>query len=134
MLAEAEKYKEEDEAEAERIQAKNGLESYAYSLRNTLSDEKVGEKLDAGDREKLKKAIDETVEWLDNNTTATKDEFESQQKELEGTANPIMMKFYQSQGGAPPGGMPGAPGGFPGAGGAPPPAGHDDGPQVEEVD
>lgn len=134
MLAEAEKYKEEDEAEAERIQAKNGLESYAYSLRNTLSDEKVGEKLDAGDLEKLKKAIDETVEWLDNNTTATKDEFESQQKELEGTANPIMMKFYQSQGGAPPGGMPGAPGGFPGAGGAPPPSGHDDGPQVEEVD
>ncbi|KAH0609415.1 uncharacterized protein H6S33_012901 [Morchella sextelata] len=131
MLAEAEKYKEEDEAEAARISAKNSLESYAYSLRNTLSDEKVGEKLDAGDKEKLKKAIDETVEWLDNNNTATKDEFESQQKELEGTASPIMMKFYQSQGGAPGGGMPG--GGFPGAGGAPP-AGGDDGPQVEEVD
>jgi L1 cell adhesion molecule like protein len=133
MLAEAEKYKEEDEAEASRIQAKNGLESYAYSLRNTLSDEKVEEKLDAGDKEKLKSAIDDTVEWLDNNTTATKDEFESQQKELEGVANPIMMKFYQSQGGAPPGGMPGA-GGFPGAGGAPPSGGGDDGPQVEEVD
>lgn len=72
MLAEAEKYKEEDEAEAARISAKNSLESYAYSLRNTLSDEKVGEKLDAGDKEKLKKAIDETVEWLDNNNTATK--------------------------------------------------------------
>jgi len=72
MLAEAEKYKEEDDAEASRIQAKNGLESYAYSLRNTLGDEKVEEKLDAGDKEKLKKAIDETVEWLDNNTTATK--------------------------------------------------------------
>jgi len=140
MLAEAEKYKEEDEAEASRIQAKNGLESYAYSLRNTLGDEKVEEKLDAGDKEKLKKAIDETVEWLDNNTTATKDEFESQQKELEGVANPIMMKFYQSQGGAPPGGMPGAggfpggAGGFPGAGGAPSHGGGDDGPQVEEVD
>ncbi|KAG0136082.1 heat shock protein 70 family [Tuber indicum] len=133
MLAEAEKYKEEDEAEASRIQAKNGLESYAYSLRNTLSDEKVEEKLEAGDKEKLKSAIDDTVEWLDNNTTATKDEFESQQKELEGVANPIMMKFYQSQGGAPPGGMPGA-GGFPGAGGAPPSGGGDDGPQVEEVD
>jgi len=130
MLAEAEKYKEEDEAEAARIQAKNGLESYAYSLRNTLSDEKVDEKLDSSDKDKLKKAIDSTVEWLDNNTTASKDEFESQQKELEGIANPIMMKFYQGQGGAP-GGMPGA-GGFPGAGA--PPSGGDDGPQVEEVD
>ncbi|CCX06963.1 heat shock protein 70 family [Pyronema domesticum] len=137
MLAEAEKYKEEDAAEAERISAKNALESYAYSLRNTLSDEKVGDKLDADDKAKLTKAIDETVEWLDSNTTATKDEFESQQKELEGVANPIMMKFYQSQGGAPggmPGGMPGGPGGFPGAGAGGPPGASDDGPTVEEVD
>jgi L1 cell adhesion molecule like protein len=140
MLAEAEKYKEEDSAEAERIQAKNALESYAYSLRNTLSDEKVGDKLDAADKEKLNKAITEAVEWLDNNTTATKDEFESQQKELEGVANPIMMKFYQSQGGAPGGaGMPG--GGMPGGPGfGAPPGGFgagnatDDGPTVEEVD
>jgi len=132
MLAEAEKYKEEDEREAARISAKNGLESYAYSLRNTLSDEKVDEKLDASDKEKLKKAIDETVDWLDHNTTATKEEYEDRQKELEGVANPIMMKFYQASGGAPPGGMPGA-GGFPGAGG-PPGAGGDDGPTVEEVD
>ncbi|KAK6502964.1 70-kilodalton heat shock protein, variant 2 [Arthrobotrys musiformis] len=126
MLAEAEKYKAEDEAEAGRIQAKNQLESYAYSLRNTLSEPAAQEKLDAADKETLKKAIDETVEWLDNNTTATKDEFESKQKELEGVANPIMMKFYGA-GGAPPGGMPGAAGGAPHAGG-------DDGPTVEEVD
>lgn len=132
MLAEAEKYKEEDEKEASRISAKNALESYAYSLRNTLTDEKVDEKLDASDKEKLKKCIDETVDWLDHNTTATKEEYEDRQKELEGVANPIMMKFYQSTGGGPPGGMPG--GGFPGAGGAAPSAGGDDGPTVEEVD
>ncbi|RPB26270.1 heat shock protein 70 [Terfezia boudieri ATCC MYA-4762] len=131
MLSEAEKYKEEDERETARISAKNSLESYAYSLRNTLSDEKVDEKLDASDKEKLKKAIDETVDWLDHNTTATKEEYEDRQKELEGVANPIMMKFYQSTGGPPPGGMPGA-SGFPG--GAPPGAGGDDGPTVEEVD
>merc|ERR1712137_153255 len=130
MLAEAEKYKAEDEAEASRISAKNGLESYAYSLRNTLSDSKVDEKLDAGDKEKLKSEIDKTVAWLDDNQTATKDEYESQQKELEGVANPIMMKFYGAGGeGGMPGGMPGAPGGAPGGA-----AGHDDGPTVEEVD
>ncbi|KAF3113097.1 70-kilodalton heat shock protein [Orbilia oligospora] len=125
MLAEAEKYKAEDEAEAGRIQAKNQLESYAYSLRNTLSETAAQEKLDAADKETLKKAIDETVDWLDNNTTATKDEFESKQKELEGVANPIMMKFY---------GAGGAPGGVPGAAGGAPHAGGDDGPTVEEVD
>jgi len=132
MLAEAEKYKAEDEAESSRIQAKNGLESYAYSLKNTLSDSKFEEKLAADDKEKLKAKIDETVTWLDDNQTATKDEYESQQKELEGVANPIMMKAYQD-GGAP-GGMPGGPGGFPGAGGPAGGASHDDGPTVEEVD
>ncbi|KAK5196801.1 Hsp70 chaperone [Exophiala xenobiotica] len=140
MLAEAEKYKAEDEAESGRISAKNGLESYAYSLKNTLSDSKVDEKLDASDKEKLKAEIDKTISWLDENQTATKDEYESQQKELEAVANPVMMKFYGAAGGEggmpggmPGGGMPGGPGGFPGAGGA---AGHggDDGPTVEEVD
>jgi L1 cell adhesion molecule like protein len=133
MLAEAEKYKEEDEAEAGRIAAKNGLESYAYSLKNTLSDAKVDEKLDADDKAKLKAEIDKTVAWLDESQQATKEEYEEHQKELEAVANPLMMKFYGSSGdagGGMPGGMPG--GGFPGAGGAG--ATHDDGPTVEEVD
>ena len=138
MLAEAEKFKEEDEAEAGRVSAKNGLESYAYSLRNTLSDSKVDEKLDASDKETLKAEIDKIVAWLDENQQATKEEYEEHQKELEGVANPIMMKFYGA-GGAPPGGPGGAPGGFPGGapGGFPGGAGgaHDnDGPTVEEVD
>jgi len=94
MLSEAEKYKEEDEAEASRIGAKNGLESYAYSLKNTISDPKVEEKLPADDKEKLQAKINETVEWIDSNTTATKEEYESQQKELEGVANPIMQVAY----------------------------------------
>ena len=137
MLAEAEKYKAEDEAEAARIAAKNALESYAYSLRNTLSDSKVDEKLDAGDKEKLNAEITKVVQWLDENQQATKDEYESQQKELEGVANPIMMKFYGAGGeGGAPGGFPGgAPGGFPGgAPGGAAGAGGDDGPTVEEVD
>ena len=134
MLAEAEKFKDEDEAEAKRVAAKNGLESYAYSLRNTLSDPKVDEKLDAADKEKLKSEIDKIVAWLDESQQATREEYEEHQKELEAVANPIMMKFYGA-GGAPggmPGGMPGGAGGFPG--GAPGGGHSDDGPTVEEVD
>ncbi|GAO16225.1 hypothetical protein UVI_02000080 [Ustilaginoidea virens] len=137
MLSDAEKYKEEDEAEGRRVAAKNGLESYAYSLRNTLSDSKVDEKIGAEDKEKLTKEIDRIVAWLDDSQQATREEYEEHQKELEAVANPIMMKFYQGEGGAPggmPGGMPGGPGGFPGAGGAHGGAGGDDGPTVEEVD
>jgi len=135
MLSEAEKYKAEDEAETSRIQAKNGLESYAYSLKNTLGDSNVEGKIPAEDKEKLTTKINEVVEWIDSNQTATKDEYESQQKDLESVANPIMTAFYQQSGGAPGGGMPGGgmPGGMPGQGGAPG-AGGDDGPTVEEVD
>lgn len=147
MLAEAEKYKAEDEAEAGRIGAKNGLESYAYSLRNTLSDDKVSEKLSAEDKEKLKTETDNVVAWLDDNQTATTEEYQDKQKELEGVANPIMVKMYGGgEGGGMPGGMGGMPGGMGGMGGMPGGMGggmpggpggaphQDEGPSVEEVD
>ncbi|KAJ3353027.1 70-kilodalton heat shock protein [Entophlyctis luteolus] len=131
MVSEAEKYKADDEAAAERIQAKNGLESYAYNLRNTTQDEKLAEKLTADDKTKLNAAIDDAIKWLDSNQEAGKDEFEHKQKELEAIANPIMMKVYGGAGGVP-GGMPGgAPGGFPGGAA---PGQPDVGPTVEEVD
>jgi len=135
MVNDAEKYKAEDAKVAERVAAKNGLESYAYSLRNTLQDEKIASHIDSGDKDKLNKAIDETIEWLDHNQEATKEEYESRRKELEGVSNPIMTKMYQQAGagGAAPGGFPGAaPGGFPGAGAGN--AGSNNGPTVEEVD
>ena len=133
MLAEAEKYKAEDEAAAARIQAKNGLESYSYNLRNTITGE-LKDKLDAADKEKLEKAVNDTISWLDASQEASKEEYEERQKELEAVSNPIMQKLYaQGGGGGAPGGFPGgAPGGFPGAGaGGPPP---DNEPHVEEVD
>ncbi|KAG7193074.1 70-kilodalton heat shock protein [Scheffersomyces spartinae] len=131
MVNEAEKFKDEDEKEAKRVQAKNGLESYAYSLKSSLSDDQFKEKLEASDVEAVTKAADETIEWLDSNQTATEEEFTDKQKELEGVANPIMAKAYQA--GAAPGGAGAAPGGFPGAApGAAAPG--NDGPTVEEVD
>ncbi|KAI8871990.1 HSP70-domain-containing protein, partial [Ramicandelaber brevisporus] len=139
MVSDAEKYKAEDEAVAARVSARNGLESYAYNLRNTLNDEKAAAAMDAADKEKLQSAVDDTIKWLDASHEASKEEYESQQKELESVANPIMQRFYQSAGGAGgAGGMPGGmPGGFPGSGPAPGSAGAaggGDGPTIEEVD
>ncbi|CAN3366796.1 heat shock protein Ssa2p [Diutina catenulata] len=125
MVSDAEKYKEEDEAEAARVQAKNGLESYAYSLKTTLDSEETKSKLDAADVETVTKAANETIEWLDNNQTGTTEEYADKQKELEGVANPIISKIYAA-GGAP-GGMPG---GMPGGAPEETPSG----PTVEEVD
>ncbi|KAI0709469.1 heat shock protein HSS1 [Earliella scabrosa] len=134
MVQEAEKYKQEDEEATARISAKNGLESYSYNLRNSLSDEKLADKFDPADKKKLEDAVNAAISWLDSSQEASKEEYEEHQKELEAVANPIMQKLYASAGGAP-GGFPGgpggaAPGGFPGGASA----GGEDGPSVEEVD
>merc|ERR1712086_480458 len=124
--------KAEDEANKSKIEAKNGLENYCFTMRNTLQEEKLKEKFEGDDKDKIEKAVQETLDWLDKNQLAEKDEFETKQKELEGVVNPIMMKVYQAAGGGgmpEGGGMPGGGGGF--DGGAP---GGASGPTVEEVD
>ena len=128
MVQEAEKYKAEDEEHKKKIEAKNGLENYAYNMKNTMNDENVGGKIDADDKSKIMAAVEETISWLDGNQTAEVDEFEDKLKELEGICNPIISKMYQGAGGAAPdmGGM-GGDAGAEGPGAAP-------GPKIEEVD
>jgi len=142
LVQEAEKYKAEDEAHKKKVDAKNGLENYAYNMKNTISDEKVADKIDPEDKKKIETAIEETISWLDNNQLAEIDEFEDKTKELEGLCNPIIQKMYAAAGGAPggaPGGMPGGmpdmgAGGMPDMGGAAPSGGAGAGPKIEEVD
>ncbi|KAF0561683.1 hsp71-like protein [Gigaspora margarita] len=79
MVADAEKYRADDEKVAQRIQARNGMESYVYNLRSTLQE--------------LENVIQEAITWLENNQEAEKEEYEHKQKSLEKTANPIMIKL-----------------------------------------
>jgi len=139
MVKEAENYKKQDEEAKDKVEAKNKLENYAYSVRNSINDEKLKDKIPASDRSAIESAVESTIKWLDANQGASKSEFDAKIKELENTVNPIMTKLYQSAGGAPgAGGFPGAEGGFPGGGfpgGAPGGAGgSSSGPTVEEVD
>eukprot|EP00162_Nutomonas_longa_P016107 comp22482_c0_seq4/m.55728 comp22482_c0_seq4/g.55728 ORF comp22482_c0_seq4/g.55728 comp22482_c0_seq4/m.55728 type:complete len:658 (-) comp22482_c0_seq4:93-2066(-) len=138
MVNEAEKHKAEDEEARKKVEARNSLENYAYSIRNTAREHK--DKLGA-DAQKLEDATKDVVAWLDSNTQAEVEEYEHKQKELEEACNPILTKFYQQAGGAPggegmPGGFPGggfpggAPGGAPGGGAG----GSGKGPKIEEVD
>jgi len=140
MVQEAEKFKAEDDANKNRVESKNGLENYCYSLKSSISAEEVKDKIPEDDKKKLEDKIEETIKWLDANQSAEKEEYEDKQKELEGIALPIL----QAMGG----GMPGAPGGMPGAGGmpdmsgmggmpgagAPPAADPASGPTIEEID
>eukprot|EP01108_Squamamoeba_japonica_P007171 TRINITY_DN596_c0_g3_i2.p2 TRINITY_DN596_c0_g3~~TRINITY_DN596_c0_g3_i2.p2 ORF type:complete len:111 (-),score=43.34 TRINITY_DN596_c0_g3_i2:33-365(-) len=109
----------------------------AFSLKNSLNDEKVADKIDAGDKTKLQAKIDETIAWIEANPTAEAGEYDAKKAELEAISAPIFQKLYGAAGGAE-GGMPGGmPGGFPGGaapGGAPEGGAPDGGISIEEVD
>ena len=127
MVADAEKYKKDDELQKDRISSKNSLESYCFNMKQTIEDEKLSAKIGADDKKKIMDACDEALKWLDSNQTGEKEEFEHKLKEVEKICAPIVTKLYQEAGGMP-GGMPGA-GGAPGAA-----AGGAGGPKIEEVD
>jgi len=102
MVKEAEEFADEDKKVQGKINARNGLESYLYNLKNTLNDEEKGisEKIEAAEKTELVSLIDETLDWLEENPEAEADDYSAKQKEVEQVANPIMKKVYQN-GGAP---------------------------------
>merc|ERR1712023_290292 len=67
MVRAAEEYAEEDKKVKERIDARNGLESYLYNIKNMLDDDEKGlsDKLSASDKKELEETIEEAIEWLD---------------------------------------------------------------------
>jgi len=104
MIRVAEEMKEEDEAARARVGAKNDLEGFVYNIRNTLNDpeKKVAEKLSEDEIQKLKDAVEEGMDWIEANLSATVEEFQEKKKELEQIVQPIFGKIYGgAQGGAP---------------------------------
>ncbi|XP_023730464.1 heat shock 70 kDa protein [Lactuca sativa] len=127
LVQEAERYKAEDEEVKKKVDARNALENYAYNMRNTVRDEKFASKLAAEDKQRIEKAVDDGLEWLEKNQLAEVDELDDKLKELEGLCNPIIAKMYQAgDGGDVPMGEGRANGGAGASGGA--------GPKIEEVD
>jgi L1 cell adhesion molecule like protein len=98
MLKEAEKYKEEDEANKARIEAKNNLENLCFRMKSTIGDANV--KIPAEEKDKVADKVKETLEWLDANQLATKEEFEYKESELTKVVNPIISSMYGEAAGA----------------------------------
>jgi heat shock 70kDa protein 1/2/6/8 len=141
MVNEASRFEADDKKQRERVDAKNGLENYAYSMKNTLNEPNLQGKLDPSDKKAIEDAVEGAVQWLQSNQEASKEEYEHHQKELEAKCSPIMQKIYSSMGGGAGGGMPdmsGMGGAGPSAGGfggsTAPSGGSSAGPKVEEVD
>jgi chaperone protein DnaK len=129
MVEEAEEFAEQDNAEKAKVEARNQLEAYLYNLKNSISDQLEG-KLDGDDKSSLTTAVEDALIWLEDNPAAEKDEYDSKQKEVEGIANPILKKAYESANNASEAGEAGVDDDFMGDD----LDGVDDGPSVEEVD
>jgi len=119
MVNEAASFEAEDKLHMEKVEAKNGLESYVYNVRNSLNDEATRSKLGAeacdGYLEKTKTYLD----WLEANPSASKEEYEDQKKASEADFQPFFMKLYTTS---------------EGTSGATSEATEAPGPKIEEVD
>ncbi|XP_068229261.1 heat shock cognate 71 kDa protein-like [Palaemon carinicauda] len=94
MVQEAEKYAAEDAKHKQRIDAKNQLESLCLSMKSTLNDESVSNKLNEQEKTTMKRHLEETLTWIDQNQLAETDEFEDHTRKLEATWKPIAAKIY----------------------------------------
>lgn len=95
MINDADRYAEEDRLVKEKIDARNELESYVYSLKNQISDkDKLGGKLTAEDKHIIETALNEKAEWLDSNINAETEDYEEKKKELDDTVQPIIKQLY----------------------------------------
>merc|ERR1711988_1976392 len=98
MVADAERFKGEDDKQKERIAAKNGLESFIFNLKSSLDNQEIKSKLSTEELSRAQTALDEALKWMDANQLAEKEEFEDKQKELETMSKPFMSKIYGQTG------------------------------------
>jgi L1 cell adhesion molecule like protein len=96
MTNDAETYAKEDAEFKEKVEAKNGLENYCFSIKNNINDEKLKDNIPEDDKKMVEEKIDDTLKWLEANNSAPKEEYESKRKELEETFKPIMDKLMPS--------------------------------------
>lgn len=97
MIEDAERFKDDDDQQRERIVSKNKLESYAYQLKNMIEDDgEIRTKISQSDRNKIMEKVNNTISWLDSNQMANKEEFEYRYKELENVCRPIITNMYRT--------------------------------------
>lgn len=101
MLKAAEEFAEEDRMMREKVEAKNGLESYAFSLKSQLEDEeKLGGKLSEEDKDTVEEAVNDVIDWLTTNDDVEKEDYDEKKEELQEIVDPILQEYAGQMGGA----------------------------------
>jgi L1 cell adhesion molecule like protein len=79
MVSEAEKFAEDDRKAFEKVEARNELENYAYSVKNTLNE--ITERTETAN--KALDASESTLQWLETHRESEKSEYNDRKKSLE---------------------------------------------------
>mmetsp|Transcript_25045 Transcript_25045/g.41879 ORF Transcript_25045/g.41879 Transcript_25045/m.41879 type:complete len:647 (-) Transcript_25045:220-2160(-) len=127
LVAEAERYKAEDEANRARVETKNALENYVFQVKSSLNDETLSSKFSAEGKQKLSDAVADTARWLETNQHAEKEEYEEKQQALQAIVAPIMQNLAAAGASVPETAARTGPGSSEGMGA-------EEGPKIEEID
>ena len=92
MVSDAEKFKEEDEAIAKKVQAKNGFENYCFQMKNTLDDEKLKAAFTDDDKKVIQETSAEGLQWLEGNQDADAEVIEGKQKTIKTRTKVLLHK------------------------------------------
>ncbi|CAN1831130.1 Luminal-binding protein [Linum perenne] len=95
MIKEASKMVDEDKMAKARVDARNQLERYLYDIRNAMSNG-VRDKMSWNEKRKVDSSVGEASNWLDENQSARKEDYEKRYKKLRDVWNPIITKVYGS--------------------------------------
>ncbi|KAM3693613.1 hypothetical protein ACJW31_08G181000 [Castanea mollissima] len=98
MVKDAETYKVEDDEYRKKVKAKAALENYAYQVRNTINDEKIGAKLAPAAKKNIKDAVEQAIQWLDDLQLVDSELYDDKLKWLESICNPMIpIRSYGKQ-------------------------------------
>merc|ERR1711953_128125 len=92
IVKEAEKFRAEDEAKSNRVDARNNLETTLYQTKNQL-----GEKVPA-----IKDYCDEVINWLEQNPEASTEEYKAKLEEVQKKMSELAQQAGPGATGAPP--------------------------------
>ena len=99
MLKEAETFKDEDNKNKERVEARNNLESYLYNTKNTVLENK-DVKIPENDKNKISSLVEDAMKWLESTPSATKEQLDKKMEEVSNVITPIISKMYGGPEGA----------------------------------
>uniref|UniRef100_A0A7N2MF96 Uncharacterized protein n=1 Tax=Quercus lobata TaxID=97700 RepID=A0A7N2MF96_QUELO len=95
IVQDAKRFKAEDDDHRKKIKAKEALENFAYNMRTTINDEKIGSKLDPAFKKNIEGAIEEAIQWLDDLQLMDLQLYHDKLKWLESICSPINVSGKQ---------------------------------------